>query len=201
MEIEDEEYDCGFAMDLGAESPSPSMRSISGSPGLGSRSSSSSFLSSSGSTSASSLSLPASLPDQASVLPESMSRKPEGAGAVYKREVEDPSEADDRLTREWAVAAGVASIPVSPSIGRRSRGTSVSAAYPPATGVKSISRRSSRSSRWDETDRDCGICFEYAVRLARTACCGKVFCQEHLEDVCASPIFFVVNDTHLLFLW
>ncbi|KAJ3549435.1 hypothetical protein NMY22_g875 [Coprinellus aureogranulatus] len=188
MDIGDEEYDCGYAMDLGAESPSPSIRSISGSPGIGSRSPSSLFLSSSGSTSASSLSAPNQ--DSEARLSDSIMRKPGGAGAVYKREVEGPAEADDRLMREWAVAAGIASVevpPASPSKERRSRGPSVSAAYPPVTGVKSVSRRSSKSAQWDESDRDCGICFEYAVRPARTVCCGKVFCQEHLEDWLSGP--------------
>ncbi|KAF8157826.1 hypothetical protein B0H34DRAFT_797275 [Crassisporium funariophilum] len=32
----------------------------------------------------------------------------------------------------------------------------------------------------DAVDRDCGICFEYAVVPCRTLCCGKIFCTEHL---------------------
>ncbi|TEB27757.1 hypothetical protein FA13DRAFT_855737 [Coprinellus micaceus] len=175
MNIGDDEYDCGYAMDLGAESPSPS---IGGTPGLGSRSSSSSLF-------APSISSSSSISSQDAWLAESITRKPGGAGAVYKREVECQEEADDRLTREWAVAAGIASVAVEPMLaGKRSRGPSVSAAYPPVTGSTQVSRRSSRSApQWDETDRDCGICFEYAVRPARTVCCGKLFCQEHLEDV------------------
>ncbi|KAJ3764399.1 hypothetical protein EV360DRAFT_77503 [Lentinula raphanica] len=31
-------------------------------------------------------------------------------------------------------------------------------------------------------DRDCGICFDPAVRPSRTKCCGKLFCEEHLHD-------------------
>ncbi|KAJ3787390.1 hypothetical protein GGU10DRAFT_147923 [Lentinula aff. detonsa] len=31
-------------------------------------------------------------------------------------------------------------------------------------------------------DRDCGICFDPAVRPSRTKCCGKMFCEEHLHD-------------------
>ncbi|KAJ3715195.1 hypothetical protein C8R42DRAFT_726125 [Lentinula raphanica] len=31
-------------------------------------------------------------------------------------------------------------------------------------------------------DRDCGICFDSAVRPSRTKCCGKIFCEEHLHD-------------------
>ncbi|PPQ82011.1 hypothetical protein CVT25_014663 [Psilocybe cyanescens] len=39
----------------------------------------------------------------------------------------------------------------------------------------------------DEVDRDCGICFEYAVDPLRTYCCGKIFCKEHLEDWLHGP--------------
>ncbi|KAJ4490089.1 hypothetical protein J3R30DRAFT_3693603 [Lentinula aciculospora] len=31
-------------------------------------------------------------------------------------------------------------------------------------------------------DRDCGICFDPAVRPSRTKCCGKIFCEDHLHD-------------------
>ncbi|KAJ3910877.1 hypothetical protein F5877DRAFT_86843 [Lentinula edodes] len=40
---------------------------------------------------------------------------------------------------------------------------------------------SSLSSRFN-FDRDCGICFDPAVRPSRTRCCGKVFCEEYLQD-------------------
>jgi len=36
-------------------------------------------------------------------------------------------------------------------------------------------------------DRDCGICFEYAVLPCRTLCCGKIFCTEHLADWLHGP--------------
>jgi len=36
-------------------------------------------------------------------------------------------------------------------------------------------------------DRDCGICFEYAVVPCRTLCCGKIFCTEHLADWLHGP--------------
>ncbi|KAK1224070.1 hypothetical protein PQX77_008400 [Marasmius sp. AFHP31] len=32
----------------------------------------------------------------------------------------------------------------------------------------------------DAVDRDCGICFEFAVSPSRTLCCGKLFCMEHI---------------------
>ncbi|KAE9406997.1 hypothetical protein BT96DRAFT_172108 [Gymnopus androsaceus JB14] len=32
-------------------------------------------------------------------------------------------------------------------------------------------------------DRDCAICFDLAKRPAKTRCCGKLFCQDHLRDV------------------
>lgn len=38
-------------------------------------------------------------------------------------------------------------------------------------------------------DGDCGICFEAAVNPCRTLCCNKVFCKEHLTDVCSSYLF------------
>ncbi|KAF9474287.1 hypothetical protein BDN70DRAFT_815964 [Pholiota conissans] len=40
-----------------------------------------------------------------------------------------------------------------------------------------------RSLKKESVDRDCGICFEYAVIPCRTLCCGKIFCTEHLADV------------------
>ncbi|KAF5317831.1 hypothetical protein D9619_012633 [Psilocybe cf. subviscida] len=39
----------------------------------------------------------------------------------------------------------------------------------------------------DSVDRDCGICFEYAVMPCRTLCCGKLFCTEHLRDWLHGP--------------
>ncbi|KII86708.1 hypothetical protein PLICRDRAFT_265726 [Plicaturopsis crispa FD-325 SS-3] len=35
----------------------------------------------------------------------------------------------------------------------------------------------------DAGDRDCGICFDPALKPARTKCCGDIFCHEHLSDV------------------
>ncbi|KIM41150.1 hypothetical protein M413DRAFT_28215 [Hebeloma cylindrosporum] len=42
-------------------------------------------------------------------------------------------------------------------------------------------------SKKDAVDRDCGICFEYAVVPCRTLCCGKIFCTEHLADWLHGP--------------
>ncbi|CAA7270685.1 unnamed protein product [Cyclocybe aegerita] len=39
----------------------------------------------------------------------------------------------------------------------------------------------------ESVDRDCGICFEYAVDPCRTLCCGKIFCTEHLADWLHGP--------------
>ncbi|KAF9445462.1 hypothetical protein P691DRAFT_762489 [Macrolepiota fuliginosa MF-IS2] len=39
----------------------------------------------------------------------------------------------------------------------------------------------------DAVDRDCGICFEYAVRPSRTLCCGNIFCSEHITDWLHGP--------------
>ncbi|KAJ3564535.1 hypothetical protein NP233_g8235 [Leucocoprinus birnbaumii] len=36
-------------------------------------------------------------------------------------------------------------------------------------------------------DRDCGICFEYAVHPSRTLCCGMIFCFEHITDWLHGP--------------
>lgn len=220
--IGDDEYDCGWAMDLGAGSPS-----ISGSPAPGGQPDfgSSSFSSFSSSSSSSPSTPPHEEPatiasDQ---LGQSLSRrmtitndptvaspaKANGAGAVYKRDTEE--ETGDRLLREWAVAVAgkgevvTPSVPSSTTVGRRSRGASVSQQLPPLSCTHNRSRSSSRSGRrgsvstsnatspstsktvWtDPADRDCGICFEYAVKPARTMCCGKIFCKEHLDDVSVS---------------
>ncbi|KAF9267057.1 hypothetical protein L218DRAFT_856679 [Marasmius fiardii PR-910] len=37
-------------------------------------------------------------------------------------------------------------------------------------------------------DKDCGICFEAAVSPARTLCCGKLFCTDHIMDVSFFPV-------------
>ncbi|KAJ3897828.1 hypothetical protein F5879DRAFT_694327 [Lentinula edodes] len=47
--------------------------------------------------------------------------------------------------------------------------------------IRTRTSSSSLSSRFN-FDRDCGICFDPAVRPSRTKCCGKVFCEEHLHD-------------------
>ncbi|KAF8182339.1 hypothetical protein BJ912DRAFT_978641 [Pholiota molesta] len=44
-----------------------------------------------------------------------------------------------------------------------------------------------RSLKKESVDRDCGICFEYAVVPCRTLCCGKIFCTEHLADWLHGP--------------
>ncbi|KAG7085493.1 hypothetical protein E1B28_003055 [Marasmius oreades] len=36
-------------------------------------------------------------------------------------------------------------------------------------------------------DKDCGICFEVATSPARTLCCGKLFCTEHVTDWLQGP--------------
>lgn len=76
-------------------------------------------------------------------------------------------------------------------------------------------RSNSFSKRAKLTDADCGIwyvyhrstamltmvtsnpeySFEASVRPCQTACCGKVFCQEHITDVslASSPFFFSAN--------
>lgn len=223
--IGDDEYDCGWAMDLGAESPS-----ISGSPAPGGQldfgSSSFSSFSSSSSSSPSTPAHEESAPIASEQLSQSLSRrmtinngptmaspaKANGAGAVYKRDTEE--ETGDRLLREWAVAvAGKGEVVTPPvpssataTVGRRSRGASVSQQLPPISGTHNRSRSSSGSGRrgsvsasnsnaqpaarkvWDDpADKDCGICFEYAVKPARTMCCGKIFCKEHLDDWLTGP--------------
>ncbi|KAJ3810238.1 hypothetical protein F5876DRAFT_76957 [Lentinula aff. lateritia] len=47
--------------------------------------------------------------------------------------------------------------------------------------IRTRTSSSSPSSRFN-FDRDCGICFDPAVRPSRTRCCGKMFCEEHLHD-------------------
>ncbi|KAF5335344.1 hypothetical protein D9611_011689 [Ephemerocybe angulata] len=181
--IEDDEYDCGWAMDLGAES-SPS---LSGSPSPGYFGASSHSSSASASTASLSLGSGSVSPTSlASNFSRRNSLGTNGAGAMYKRESESESDAGERLLREWAVAVAGKGEVVTPPVpaGKRTRGGSVSG-VPPVAGTRTDvrSRRPSVSQpKWDENDRDCGICFEYAVRPARTICCGKVFCQEHLED-------------------
>ncbi|KAF5348520.1 hypothetical protein D9756_009688 [Leucocoprinus leucothites] len=39
----------------------------------------------------------------------------------------------------------------------------------------------------EAVDRDCGICFEYAVHPSRTFCCGMIFCFEHITDWLHGP--------------
>ncbi|KAF4617782.1 hypothetical protein D9613_006302 [Agrocybe pediades] len=56
-----------------------------------------------------------------------------------------------------------------------------------ALSAKAKERERSSSSRKDWVDRDCGICFEYAVVPCRTLCCGKIFCTEHLADWLHGP--------------
>ncbi|KAJ2912604.1 hypothetical protein MD484_g7810, partial [Candolleomyces efflorescens] len=232
--IGDDEYDCGWAMDLGAGSPS-----INGSPAPGAQLDfgSSSFSSFSSSSSSS----PSTPPHEESAiiasdqLGQSLSRRmtisdgptvasparANGAGAVYKRDTEE--ETGDRLLREWAVAVAgkgeVVTPPVvSSAVGRRSRGASVSQQLPPLSSTNNRSRSSSRSGRrgsvstsntnvpsasktvWtDPADRDCGICFEYAVKPARTMCCGKIFCKEHLDDPFSYLLqTLVANDKEIL---
>ncbi|KXN84039.1 hypothetical protein AN958_00528 [Leucoagaricus sp. SymC.cos] len=52
-------------------------------------------------------------------------------------------------------------------------------------------RRSSSNPKFprrrDYVDRDCGICFEYAVQPSRTLCCGMIFCYEHITDWLHGP--------------
>jgi hypothetical protein len=55
-------------------------------------------------------------------------------------------------------------------------------------------------------DRDCGICFEDAVRPCKMICCGKLFCLEHISDwlygsssdgccpACKTPCSLVTGD-------
>ncbi|ESK83656.1 hypothetical protein Moror_2175 [Moniliophthora roreri MCA 2997] len=39
----------------------------------------------------------------------------------------------------------------------------------------------------EAVDRDCDICFEIAVSPARTLCCGKLYCYEHIFDWLHGP--------------
>ncbi|PPR00546.1 hypothetical protein CVT26_009878 [Gymnopilus dilepis] len=82
---------------------------------------------------------------------------------------------DKAFVEQWA-AAGIA-VPRVPA--RRSSWRSLS----------SIDKERERlkTSKKDTVDRDCGICFEYAVRPCRTLCCGKIFCTEHLADWLHGP--------------
>ncbi|KIK70119.1 hypothetical protein GYMLUDRAFT_236546 [Collybiopsis luxurians FD-317 M1] len=43
-------------------------------------------------------------------------------------------------------------------------------------------RRSKQEARKVGVDRDCMICYDIALRPARTQCCGKLFCEAHLHD-------------------
>jgi len=114
----------------------------------------------------------------------------------------------ERMAREWAVAiCKTPPIPSSSSASNyaipynvasrgagRARGNTFSGIpTPPIAGrnamVRSAPTQGAGRRRRDEADRDCGICFEYAVKPARTKCCGKVFCGEHLEDVSSFFVF------------
>ncbi|KAF7296367.1 RING-type domain-containing protein [Mycena chlorophos] len=64
---------------------------------------------------------------------------------------------------------------------KKSERMRVSTAYDSHGNLK-IAERGRR-----EAVRDCGICDEPAVSPVRTACCGALFCQEHIEAWIYSP--------------
>ncbi|KAF8888486.1 hypothetical protein CPB84DRAFT_1466933 [Gymnopilus junonius] len=83
---------------------------------------------------------------------------------------------DQAFVQQWA-AVGIA-VPRVPA--RRASWRSLS----------SLDRERERAKvvrRDVDVDRDCGICFEYAVLPCRTLCCGKMFCTEHLADWLHGP--------------
>lgn len=188
--IDDEEYDCGYALNLGAEaSPSASGPST---PGYTRSGSTPSYESSSSNSPSSPVQVAPSAP-------------PVLKGEIYRGN-RARSSADERLMREWAIAvAGKGEVDTPPAPRRRSRGSSLDGDYslPPVSSSRNRSGSGGRNggsnckggasssvgatTNWHGVvDRDCGICFEYAVRPSRTSCCGRVFCKEHLEDVSRS---------------
>ncbi|KAJ8091620.1 hypothetical protein PM082_020851 [Marasmius tenuissimus] len=48
-------------------------------------------------------------------------------------------------------------------------------------------RRNTLTNGSRGVDRDCGICCENAVNPARTVCCGKLYCTEHIVDWLQHP--------------
>ncbi|KAL0566452.1 hypothetical protein V5O48_015562 [Marasmius crinis-equi] len=48
-------------------------------------------------------------------------------------------------------------------------------------------RNALKEGKGRSIDKDCGICFEYAVNPARTLCCGKLYCTEHITDWLQGP--------------
>ncbi|KDR83217.1 hypothetical protein GALMADRAFT_239059 [Galerina marginata CBS 339.88] len=94
----------------------------------------------------------------------------ESTGACTPNLVENSA-----FVEEWA-AAGIA-VPRGPT--RRPSWRSLSS--------MGKDRERSNNSKKDAVDRDCGICFEYAVVPCRTLCCGKIFCTEHIADWLHGP--------------
>ncbi|KAF8965892.1 hypothetical protein BDZ97DRAFT_1917903 [Flammula alnicola] len=78
------------------------------------------------------------------------------------------------FVEQWA-AAGIA-VPRVPARRPSWRASSSGKDRGRSTGLKK-----------DAVDRDCGICFEYAVVPCRTLCCGKIFCTGHLQDWLHGP--------------
>ncbi|KAJ4490085.1 hypothetical protein J3R30DRAFT_3418936 [Lentinula aciculospora] len=60
--------------------------------------------------------------------------------------------------------------------------TSASGTGPRSTLKNKINLRIRTKVSTFDNDRDCGICFDPAVRPSRTKCCGKMFCEDHLHD-------------------
>ncbi|TFK34170.1 hypothetical protein BDQ12DRAFT_375673 [Crucibulum laeve] len=75
-----------------------------------------------------------------------------------------------------------------PAIPRRRSWRSTGSALARESNNSAISSTTSpKKSRQSAADRDCGICFEYAVSPCRTLCCGKMFCKEHIVDWLHGP--------------
>ncbi|TFK22732.1 hypothetical protein FA15DRAFT_504996 [Coprinopsis marcescibilis] len=159
------EYDCGY-LDLGAESP----HSGSNSPYFGSSNPSGTEKQANAGSQKD--------PIEEESRPNGGQQEPASDGRSVASQA-----TDQRLIREWAISIVA--------------GKQGDAGLPPA--IANIPLRSSRpSSRRGSVsgkkpvqkkyaDRDCGICFEYAVKPSRTLCCSKIFCSEHLRDWLKGP--------------
>ncbi|XP_006463279.1 hypothetical protein AGABI2DRAFT_120099 [Agaricus bisporus var. bisporus H97] len=74
------------------------------------------------------------------------------------------------------------------NLGAESPMSSEDDAMPSLPPQRKFTRRPRPAPRKKEAvDRDCGICFEYAVQPARTLCCGNFFCTEHITDWLSGP--------------
>ncbi|KAF8996500.1 hypothetical protein BDQ17DRAFT_915403 [Cyathus striatus] len=81
--------------------------------------------------------------------------------------------------REWTIIAGNGY--------EEKDTTSTTATIDEWRTKETLQREREKNGKKAVKDRDCGICFEYAVEPCRTLCCGKIFCREHIADWLEGP--------------